>query len=873
MKYKSDRLFNSLTTQAKIGFAALTLLLTSIFGSHATSQNSQPPIDPNAVTIETQKNKSVTYHPLLLSTKAQQLQALEELLIIIQYQYAGLEIKIEQFGLSIEKLRDKYSKLINDAVTIDESIGFSPRVQREALSPEDARYLFVALVSELHDGHVSVITPEVGALITGIQSVALDGRLYVAGIHENRIQIVSEEEKPQERDEIIAINSRNVNYLKNRNLHYINNGTIEARKDEALERITEVPITLLPAPAKNGDEVKMTFRRGDKIFTNTYKWVEIDAIDLTRPVSPSTAKRRDERYTKDAPYVFGDKGSVRSYFYQGLLNFIDTQTRAGKAAPEIFNVGEAINFHLSTQIRKISSQFSLLGTDSQVQSPISNEVIDEFKRHLSMMTPTTRIQAYIISGLKKPIGVIRIPSYSPNGNDPYEMYKEINFIAQAIAQFKQVEGLDTILIDQLSNPGGATYYAHQLLSFFTTPEQPMKGLQAQLLLNKTLFKKFLSHLETSDQKHIDALVINGAEEDPAKAAELRAKLEKQQQNRRKMLEELNRQYMSGMRMSYPLAYGLDGTIDIEKPNATIAANENLYWDKKVVIIADERSASCGEIVPAMFQDNNGFNAALAKPDQRFLFFGAKTMGLGNPLIGHLGGANLPELEMRCPYAVCTRSNGDKIEGVGAIPDVVRQASFFDWQYGFVPYSLDVIAATLRFSDSESPREIQVAINQSNLGRQVKIEAAQNSAANTLATNTTNNNHSLHPNPKINSLLNELDANIKSVSDDVETNSNDFITFYTAFFDGLYALEQANEVSELDWSRLHVPLPQSLISTDNILKSSSRKDVILRRFEEIWGLEKYKDKPLTVALIKSLFRQAYKIKGYFHFNLPCHMILK
>lgn len=788
----------------------------------------------------TQKATTLTNkvrRPLMLSTKEQQLKALDEMLNAIEYNYAGLEGKQELFGLSLPKLKEKYEKMINDAITVDEFYNIVPKVQREVLSPQDARYLLVALSSEFHDGHFSLVTQAMGATTVGLKTVAVGGRLYVSGINKSYIQIDHEERPAQERDEIIKLDMRSIDFYKNRNLHFVGNGTIEARIDEALERILEVPAALLPAVPHKNDVVKITFRRGEEEFTNTYKWVDLDAIELTRPVSPSRAKREEAPFLYDAPLIFGAKGAVRSPFFEGLENSIKmsrskTSTNSNSSSNPnsemvFIDVGTSLNFERTAKLKTLSSQFSVSTVYNPRQTAISPAEHNQLLELLEMNGPVKRIRAYMVGTPEKPVAaVLRIPSYFPHGG-MLEVYKEISFIEEAIEVFKQPGGPDVLIIDQVSNPGGYTQYAHMLLSLLTPTDTPMIGLRGRLLLNESLLNTYLN--STKENKDLRA-----------------------QEDLRAQTEELRRQYESGERMSAPLAYGLDQTIDFTKPNALITSDSTgVSWDKKIIILADSRSASCAEIVPAILQDNNGlYNNSKDINNLRVIVLGEKTMGLGNPLIGHMGKLNYSETVMRCPYAVCTRANGEYIENIGVAPDVDRALTVDDWSKGFTAYFDDVINVAQLFSQGKSLKDIKLFLNKNSQERAVGVENkfSENSLENILA---------------------KLKSNLSGLSDDIGANSDNFKKIYADFFEGLYRLESENLMSQSDWDNLIVPLPKELINGDILLRTSQRKDVLLQRLEQIQALPHYKQKPLVLAFIKSLHKQINKIQGHFNYSLANH----
>jgi hypothetical protein len=93
---------------------------------------------------------------LALDTKAEQLVALDAVLAELKTHYGMIRFKEEHFGLRYDALRAKYAALVDEAMTLEEKLGFVPRVTRDVLPPDEFRQLLVALGAEFRDGHLTL---------------------------------------------------------------------------------------------------------------------------------------------------------------------------------------------------------------------------------------------------------------------------------------------------------------------------------------------------------------------------------------------------------------------------------------------------------------------------------------------------------------------------------------------------------------------------------------------------------------------------------------------------------------------------------------------------------------------------------------------
>lgn len=744
------------------------------------------------------------YRPL--ETKEQQRLALEEFFWTLEHQYSALEYKEELYGITPDALRQKYLGLVEQAMTLDEYLGFSEKEAREKLSPEQFRSLIIAAVSEFHDGHFNTVSQLPGAsIIQGLKTTALNGRLYVAALSE-KLKALNEEAPPKFLDEVVSVNGVSVQELKARNLNYVTGGTIEARKTAALESVLHYSHRLFPEKSQE-TKVSVTFKRGDKAFTNQYEWTHLKDVDVTGPSAVSKIIER-QKQEKDKPFSYGSSGTI-SYFFLGLVNFINSSRKSGNNSVQLFDIGEAVNFERSANIKKNTSAWAVSSSGERTQKSLTTEEINSLAQNIKNNAPVDRLQAYVIEGLGRPTGVIRLPSYAPDSPD--ELLNEIYWLMDIIATMKNNPEIDTLIIDQLTNPGGYVKYARLFLELFSREDQPLKGLSAQYLLSETLFNYYLQELPS-----------NIAGLSPEEITEL----EKQ---RIKFVESLRAEMEEGNRLSSEHPFALEseyGTSDIIPPN------KHITWDRNLVVLIDGRSASAGEIVPAILKDN-----------KRALLIGEKTMGLGFPVVGHVSQLNMSEMAFRCPFAVCTRSNGESIENVGVTPDIEREITSLDLKNGFMNYSLSVLQASQMYSKGEDIANIQKTVDKNRPKPTVTKELLM----------------------ELEALSADATAAIKNTKSSGLLTVDSWKAIYNAIFVKLEAIESKYTIPEEVAIRIKLPVPSELMNMDPVLRTSQRKDVILRRLEEMYTAGKFNQNPQLNDLVQFLYDSAYDTETLFRFK--------
>jgi hypothetical protein len=355
-----------------------------------------------------------------LSTKAQQIVALEVFLAELDSQYGQPDAKEKDFGLNIEGLRQKYTKLINEAKTLEEFAGYWPLKEREILPPEEFRQLMIGMLAEYRDGHANTNRLSHNAWGVGIIPTMIEGRLYVAGVNPDLMQTGTSEEQIQIGDEVVAVNGVDVQKLAQERLLYVQRATYETRLNEAMGSILRFSESMFRG-VKEGEPVEILFNRDGRTFKAHLNWLNLNKFSIDRQRFPGHFQSSQvmNAFEEEVPMPYGTMAAVSSYFRQGIKQL---HPKPG----ELIDIGELLN----QEIKKSNGKLHPEDPSSPPVEPIS------------------RLQAYIVRARNVNVGVLRIPSYNPAN-----MVNELRWLAEAIERLEN--STDVLVLDVTANAGGA----------------------------------------------------------------------------------------------------------------------------------------------------------------------------------------------------------------------------------------------------------------------------------------------------------------------------------------------------------------------------------------------------------------------------------
>jgi hypothetical protein len=771
-----------------------------------------------------------------LTTKESQKQAMEELFRALRYYYGGTDIKKLFFALDLDRLQMFVNGKIDEAETVPEFLGFHPKIpagSRERLNRHHLRMWAAYVISQIHDGHITSGRPTVGATTLGIRPVYHEGELYVSALSKKYLKPVHGA-KIQGGDKIVSINGKPVAHFKNYLLNLIANGTVDARKAEATERILENPHSLFNPLFKNGESVELTFINSKgQTLSGTFQATTVDAVELTRPVDPSQERHsRDEIYERDVKSEYGVKGVVRSPFLQGLYTLANARMKLpdgsfSEPLVEIADIGSEINFSRTVEIEELGVQLATAQNKQKEKRPLFNQEVMNIGGALFGLAPVDRLRALVVQPLgEKPYAVLRIPSYSPDGGIA-AVLNEISWIQQFILFLNANPKIETLVIDQQSNPGGAVIYGRLLLEMLSNKKTPLRGPIAREIISDGLIQS--SYLN-------DTPMVGKFDE----------------AKRRADLNDRQKRANEGVQFSAPFRFTFDGVMGTDNPNGEIIPGKDVkpWKGKNLVWIVDSRCASLGEMNPAVIKDSG-----------RGIIIGEQinTMGAGLPLNGHVQYLNGLEMQVRLPFADVRRENGLPIENIGLESDVKIRFGFpDDMKQGWLSHALEISTIVQAYGAGETPAQIQQTLDRT----QLKGDLSRVRSSETETTEWKRFQRWIRK-PFL--------RDIAAIQGPVEKTAPQLLEVYKKFFLTMEDLEKSGDQSAL-WKLIEVPIPYEVMASDPMLNSVRRKDLVLERIKNLLEMGFWKDQPNTHELMKYIRDASLKMKGYYNFGTGCSNLL-
>lgn len=112
-----------------------------------------------------------------------------------------------------------------------------------------------------------------------------------------------------------------------------------------------------------------------------------------------------------------------------------------------------------------------------------------------------------------------------------------------------------------------------------------------------------------------------------------------------------------------------------------------HYTKHVILLINELDISCGDFLPAIFQDNN--HATIV---------GTRTAGAGGCVISHSFPNRFGIESFNYTVSLAKRIDGSTIENLGVTPEIILEKTVNDLQNDYVDYKsrlLEIVNSTLK----------------------------------------------------------------------------------------------------------------------------------------------------------------------------------
>ena len=299
----------------------------------------------------------------------------------------------------------------------------------------------------------------------------------------------------------------------------------------------------------------------------------------------------------------------------------------------------------------------ILGSHAPFLPPLSKDII-----YTSKDTASKKLRAfhnYIFEYKRRRVGYVRIPSYSYRNCNSSCLSSRAKSFQQIINKFEKET--DMLVIDQLHNPGGMTYYRYALASMLSdnvlsTPLRRM-SLTPSMVAEAQSKLKELSLIR--NQEDIEKLNENNKD---VMGYPIDLNFIKHYKNFCNFILD---QWEQGYFLTDP--YFLWGVNYIHP-------SPNGQYTKPILILVDEMSFSSGDFFPALLQDN-----------KRATIFGRRTAGAGGHVTQGTVNNRLGVKGYKLTGSIAVRPDKSYIENLGVTPDIEYTITPDDLQNNYRGY--------------------------------------------------------------------------------------------------------------------------------------------------------------------------------------------
>ncbi len=250
------------------------------------------------------------------------------------------------------------------------------------------------------------------------------------------------------------------------------------------------------------------------------------------------------------------------------------------------------------------------------------------------------------------IGYVRIPSYRGESQDVKEF-------ADIISYFQK--NSDALVIDQIDNPGGTDAFCLSLISMLS--DQPLNNSKHRIIITQRDVAESISFIDLVDA--LEFLKNNQRSGLFLFGFPFEEYIKSTYDHKKFILSE----WSAGRSLTEPCSLmGMD----------QINPHPHVCYTKPILVLINGCSASCGDIFPAILQDN-----------KRATLFGTRTAGAGGVVIRHSFDNKFGIDFFNTTISHIERENGDPIENLGVMPDIPYEITEEDIRSEYRPYANEI----------------------------------------------------------------------------------------------------------------------------------------------------------------------------------------
>lgn len=259
--------------------------------------------------------------------------------------------------------------------------------------------------------------------------------------------------------------------------------------------------------------------------------------------------------------------------------------------------------------------------------------------------------AYVYSLNDKSIGYIRIPDFLADA-DEVEEFRNIITVME--------DHTHALVIDVMNNPGGLAYYTYALIAMLT--DKPLLNLkEAMTITQEDVYFAVQQAKRLSDVDSDDAAAGVIGEDICGYIVDERLAI-----SIIKLAHFIKDQFREGKFITdqYPME-GLE----------YIYPHPTTHYAKPILVLTNSLSISCGDLFPALLQDN-----------KRALVFGCHTAGAGGYVLTKQYSNRFGVANFTLTGSLIYRFDGKPLENRGVNPDFPYAFTLEDLTNGYKPYT-------------------------------------------------------------------------------------------------------------------------------------------------------------------------------------------